>query len=64
MLFGKEGMAITGMDHAFNRVELLWPLPAFPDEAKNTVFGNGFFSASELSFRVRLDAAEAKTMAS
>lgn len=65
-----EGMAIVGMDHAFNRVEHL-SLFAFPGElSKLPVFGPALVVASpemtqlELILRVKLDAAEAKTMVS
>lgn len=69
---GIAGMAIAGMDHAFNCVELPSELLlAFPGEMKKqAVFGKVFLRESpemthvELNLRVRLDAAEARTMAS
>lgn len=65
---GMEGMAIAGIDHAFKLVELASLLPlALPGEAKKleklAVFGIIFRESPE-SLRVKLDAAEAKTMAS
>ena len=68
-----EGTAIAGIDHAFNCVELsAEELLAFPGEdMKLKLFGNVFLIESpeetkqvELNLRLKLDAAEAKTMAS
>lgn len=67
-----EGTAIAGIDHAFNCVELsAEELLAFPgDDMKLKLFGNVFLTESpetkqvELNLRLKLDAAEAKTMAS
>jgi hypothetical protein len=66
-----EGIAMAGIDHAFNCVELPSGRLAFPcDEKKPGLFGRVLLSESpdaryvELSFRVKLDAAEAKTAAS
>ena len=61
---GMEGMAIIEMDHAFNCVELP-SLLAFPGgEKKLALFGKPSLREVELNLRVKLDAAEAKTLAS
>lgn len=64
-------MAIAGMDQAFKCVELPSELLAFPGEVKKLeVFGKVFFRESpemaqvELNLRDKLDAADAKTIAS
>ena len=66
-----EGTAIAGIDHAFNCVELsAEELLAFPgDDMKLKLFGNVLIESPEtkqveLNLRLKLDAAEAKTMAS
>jgi len=68
---GMEGIAIAGMDQAFNCVELPSELAlAFPGAVRRLVFGRDILRASpemaqlELNLRVRLDAADASTMAS
>jgi len=64
-----EGIAMVGMDQAFNRVELS-PFAFLGEVNKLAVIGEVLRCASpemtqvELNLRVRLDAAEAKTMAS
>jgi len=64
---GMEGIAITGIDQTFNCVELAALQLAFPGEVnKLAVFGIILIESpeTELNLRVKLDAAEAKTMAS
>jgi len=64
-----EGIAMVGIDQAFNRVELS-PFAFLGEVHKLAVFGKVLLSAPpemtqvELNLRVRLDAAEASTMAS
>lgn len=67
-----DGMAIAGIDHAFSCVELPPELPlAFPGDANRLgVLGRVFLrefpemAHVEVNLRVKLDAAEARTIAS
>lgn len=63
LLVGKDGIAMAGIDHAFNEVEL--PSGRTGDDVRpDAPLAAGALMYVELSFRVRLDAAEARTMAS
>lgn len=70
-IVGMDGIAMAGIDHAFNRVVLAsFLLLALPGELKKVLMLALFLIVSpdimysDRSFRVRLEAADASTIAS